>query len=314
MILVCGEALLDLVQVDHSDGPPMLRALPGGGPANTAIAAARLGESVLLVTRVGTDAGGDLVCAHLRRSGVDDRLVVRASEPTTLALVTLAESGDARYAFYFESTAGWAWRRSDLPVALPDGVNAVHLGSMALAAPPGYDALSDFVSRVHEAATISLDPNVRLGVVGDLAAYRAALESLAGRCHLVRASEEDLAALYPGLGTPEALARLAALGPRCVVATRGAAAPLARVGDETIEGPERAVRVVDTVGAGDTFSAALLHVFARQGLLASRLEAITATQVAEALSFAAAAASITCERQGADPPTADEVARRLATS
>ncbi len=312
MILVCGEALLDLVEVEAGTAGPLLQALPGGGPANTAVALARLGQRVGLVTRLGRDAAGDLVRAHLRANGVEERYVVAAPEPTTLALVTVGPNGDAQYAFYFTATAGWAWRLEDPPAELPTEVEAIHLGSMAIAATPGYVALSGFVERARDRATVSLDPNVRPGAVDDLAAYRAHLEVLASRCHLVRASDEDLAVLYPGADPLDAARRLSSLGVRLVVVTRGAAAPLAVFADVVLDGPTRALGLVDTVGAGDTFAAGLLDVLSRRGALARRLEGLDRATVAEALAFAVAAAGITCERRGADPPRAEEVAARLA--
>lgn len=312
VILVCGEALVDLVEVESSPSGPLLRALPGGGPANTAVALARLGQRVALATRLGRDAGGDIVRAHLSRNGVEDGFIIDAAEPTTLALVTVGPNGDARYRFYFAHTAGWAWSPSELPACLPAEIAAVHLGSMAVACEPGFGALSAFVSRVRNDATISLDPNVRLEVVDDLARYRDELESLVARCHLVRASEEDLAALYPGADAVVSARRWAGLGPRLVVVTRGGAAPLALLGEAVLEGPTRPVTLVDTVGAGDTFSAALLDSLARRGLLAHRLDGLGTDDVRLALERAVAASSITCERQGADPPRAEEVAARLA--
>lgn len=313
MILVCGEALVDLVEVEADAGGRLLRPLPGGGPANTAVALARLGQGVGFVTRLGDDPAGALIRAHLSASGIDLRYVVTAGEPTTLALVTLEENGDARYSFYFACTAAWAWQRDDPPADLPRDVEAVHVASMALAAPDGYVALSTFVERVRETTAVALDPNVRAGVVSDPDRYRRQLEDLVARCHLVRASDEDLAYLYPGTAPLDAARRLAALGPRLVVVTRGARAPLAVLGETVLEGPSRRVALVDTVGAGDTFVAGLLHVLAQRGALARRLEGLGEETVVAALAFAATAAGITCERRGADPPRADEVAARLAS-
>lgn len=333
MILFCGEALVDLVQVGRDDrnvvgsgagndvgsgtgngngASPLFRALAGGSPANTAVALARLGHDSALASRVGRDAWGALVREHLDGEGVDTSLVVDAGEPTTLAVVAFTASGDARYHFYFEATAGAAWRQGDLPATAPPGLEALHFGSMAIASASGRVVIGDFVEQVRDSAVVSLDPNVRAGVIPDLAAYRRQLEQLVGRCHLVRVSSEDLEALYPGR-RPEAAARdWRALGPRLVVVSRGGDGALACFGDRLASVPAEPVRVVDTIGAGDTFSAALLDFLARAGALADRLASLDEDLVAAALAFAAVAAGVACERQGADPPTAADVAARLA--
>ncbi len=311
MILVCGEALVDLVEVPGGSGAPMLRSLPGGSPANAAVALARLGEDVALCTRLGEDACGDLVRQYLERNGVDLSYVVTAAEPTTLALVSLSSGGDARYSFYFDATAGACWQPGDVP-APSASFEAVHLGSMALASLAGRRVLGDFVASLGEQVTISLDPNVRLNVVADPSQYRADLERLVGRADLIRVSGDDLELLYPDRPVEASGAAWAGLGSRLLVVSRGAAGPLVFFRDECFSVSSPVIEVVDTVGACDTYSAALLHCFAQAGLLAERLAGADRQDLDTALAYAAAAASITCERQGADPPTAAEVAARLA--
>ena len=311
MIVVCGESLVDLVEVAASGPTPLLRMLPGGSPANAAVALARLGQRVALATRVGRDAGGALVRRHLESSGILDSFVVQVEEPTTLALVNLGPRGDAQYQFYFEATASWSWELTDLPAALASEVEALHIGSMALVAPKGREAITAWIRKVRSRRTVSLDPNVRTAVIRDLPEYRTALEGIIEACHLVRVSEEDLRALYPDRVVEQVAADWAGRGPRLVVVSRGAEAPLAIFEHNVVVGPRREVRVVDTVGAGDTFSAALLDHFSRAGLLRDQLRGLDAPNLGRALEFASAAASLTCERAGADPPTAAEVAERL---
>lgn len=311
MILVCGECLVDIVEVGDEGGSPILKALPGGGPANTAIALARLGRPVALATRVGSDRLGSLVRSNLVANGVSDDYVVEVAEPTTLALVSLAENGNASYAFYFEATACWTWQIEELPEDT-SGIEALHLGSMALAAPSGRRALSELVRRVGGDAAVSLDPNVRRAIVPELGSYRRALESLVAVSDVVRVSEDDLEALYPGDQVARSAARWAALGPRLVVVSRGGRPPLVGFDGAFGDGPLRAATpVVDTVGAGDTYSAALLDAFSRAGVLRPRLAGLGEALLDEALTFATTAASITCERTGADPPSAADVAARL---
>src|ERR1700710_2000660 len=105
MLLVCGEALIDLV--GQPDGRYLAR--PGGGPANTAVTLGRLGVPVALAARLSQDAFGEQIRAHLEQSDVDLGLARSVEEPTTLAVATLDDSGRARYGFYWQGTADWQW-------------------------------------------------------------------------------------------------------------------------------------------------------------------------------------------------------------
>lgn len=316
MIVVCGEALVDLVPARGAGGggpagPGLLTVLPGGSPANTALALARLGQEVELWTRLGEDSLGDLVAAHLGGNGVGLAALERTREPTSLAVVSLGAGGEARYHLYLEGTASFTWR-FDAPAVLGgDGAEAFHTGSLVLAPPATRGDLLDLMDEERRRRVVSFDPNVRLGAVGPLAPYRQAVEAAVALSHLVRASEDDLAALYPDHSAEEAARRWSLLGPRLVVVTRGPAGALALLEGEPFVGPVRATSVVDTVAAGDTFTAALLDHLSRTGALAGRLAGLDADAVEPALAYATAAASLTCSRRGADPPTAEELAGLL---
>lgn len=317
MILVCGETLVDLVPAettDRSEGAgraegdqERVEVLPGGGPANTAVALARLGQPVELLTRIGRDAYGELVFEYLGRNGVGLGRVVRGAEPTTVARVSVGVGGEASYRFSLEGTASWSWWAEDLSGAIGGDVEAVHTGSMVLASPSSRELVLGLIEREQGDRTISLDPNVRLGWSGDPGGYRGAVERAVALSHLVRTSEEDLGALYPSVDPEEVARHWAGLGPRLVVVSCGPAAPIAFLGGERILGPVRSIAVVDTIAAGDTFCAALLDWLSRSGTLGRRLEGLEASMVGGALGFATAAAGITCSRRGADPPTAAEV-------
>lgn len=310
MIVVCGEALVDLVPSGPT-GQGTFSALPGGSPANTALALSRLGQAVELWTRLGDDDLGDLVAAHLAGNGVGLAALERSGEPTSLAVVSLGSEGEARYHLYLEGTASFGWRFEVPAVLAAGGAEAFHTGSLALASPATRGDLLDLMDKERRRRVVSFDPNVRLGAVGPVGPYRTAVEAAVGRAHLVRASEDDLVALYPELGVEEAAQRWWDLGPRLVVVTRGPAGALAVLGGERVVGPVRTTTVVDTVAAGDTFTAALLAHLAGTGALSDRLEALDADAVAAALVYATAAASLACGRRGADPPTAAELAALL---
>jgi fructokinase len=322
VITVAGEALIDLVD----EGGGRYQAHPGGSPANVAVGLARLGVPCSLLARVSTDTLGGQLAAHLAGNGVSLRDVVRAAEPTTLALASLDGTGQAVYSFYVQGTADWQWRRDELPGALAPDVTALHAGSLALALAPGAQVMEDLLAaeRARGQVTISIDPNIRPPLAAGRADEVARVERQIRLAHLVKASGDDTGWLYPGLGC-EAVARAwQRLGPDLVVITLGAHGAYALGPDGTeIRRPARPVVVADTVGAGDAFCAGLLDALWRRGLLgladdrsgaasgpgaagvggAAGLGRIGAQELAEVVDWAVRVAALTCERPGADPPT-----------
>lgn len=297
MIAVCGEALVDLVP----DGPASYVALPGGSPANTAVALARLGIPTTLLARLSRDASGRLLRAHLLTNGVDLGRAVEADEPSSIALVELDEGGAASYRFLLDGTADWGWTSDELTPLGPDVV-AVHAGSLALARVP---ALEEFLRAA--ACTVSIDPNLRPGLVDDLDATRASVDRWVATADLVKASSDDLELLHPGVAPLEVAGRWAESGAGLVVVTLGAGGSLAVVDGEALRVPAAPVAVVDTVAAGDTFTAGLLAALHAEGLLGGRLTGLSADAVGRALAYASRASAVTCSRAGADPPWASEL-------
>lgn len=302
MITVVGEALVDLIE-----GPPGgPEAHPGGSPANVAVALARLGEDVGLLTQVGDDPHGRLLLEHLAANGV--RLspgTLRTAAPTSVARTTLAADGQADYAFDV------TWRRFRSTV--DDVGDCVHTGSIATFLEPGADDVAALLRAARPTATVSYDPNCRPRLMGDRAAAVRRVEDLVALSDVVKVSQEDLAWLYPGRAHPAAGRAWLDLGARLVVVTLGGDGAWAgtAAGVTATVAPEP-VAVVDTVGAGDTFTAALLHACAAAGLLGAahrdRLAGVDAAALAGMLAFASRAAGITCGRRGADPPTLADLA------
>lgn len=303
MFVVCGEALIDLVPA----GPAAWRSAYGGGPANTAVALARLGAPTALACRLSDDNFGRQLRQYLTENGVDLRLAVAAGEPTTLAVVALDERGRAEYQFYVNGTADWQWSPDELPATLPPGTRAVHVGSLASILPPGAAVLREWVTAHRDDAAIVYDVNVRTALLGDRSTYLRSIDGWLGAAHVVKASDDDLAWLYPDRA-PLDVARdwLDAHDLTLVLVTAGPDGAIAvSRGQEPVRVPGIAVDVVDTVGAGDTFTAAFLH---RAGL---RPGGFDESNLAPALRFAAAAAALTCTRAGAQPPTLEEVEKLL---
>ena len=303
MIAVAGECLVDLIP----DGSGRYVAHPGGSPANTAVALARLGSPVLMLARLSTDEPGQLLRQHLIDNGVDLSRAVRTTDPSGLAVVSRDASGSASYRFALDSAADWLWTAQELR-PLPDGVRALHAGSLALATAPGGAVLEDLLARERTRCTTSIDPNLRPGLLGPPGTARERMRRWLGLADLVKASAEDVALLHPGAGLAEVARDWAAEGPGLVVLTDGAAGVLAVHGEDELRLPAVAVSVVDTVGAGDTFTAGLLHALGEAGALGDRLTGLPRAVVEQALGYAARAAAITCSRAGADPPRAAELA------
>ncbi|MGW0133691.1 carbohydrate kinase family protein [Streptomyces sp. NPDC003299] len=300
MIVVAGEALIDLVP-QGTGALAALRPALGGGPYNTAVALGRLGSSTAFCSRVSRDAFGEALLDGLRAAGVDVSAVQRGPEPTTLAVATIDPGGSAAYSFYVDGTAD---RLFSAPAALPAGTTAVSFGTCSLVLEPGASAYEELMrAAAAQGVFTALDPNIRPGLIADADAYRARFKSWLPSVTLLKLSEED--ALWLG-GTPQ---EWLAAGPTAVVITQGGDGLTAFTADGAVHSvPGEPVDVVDTIGAGDTVNAALLHGLATRGALSpTALTALGPAGWQDLLRFAARAAALTCSRPGAEPPYAREL-------
>ena len=236
-----------------------------------------------------------------------------------MAIVSVEADGTIGYDFRVDGTADWQWTDAELADVVDHDVVALHVGSLAMAIEPGASALRRLVERARAAVTISFDPNVRPMLMGRREDVVTRVEGLVALSDVVKASAEDLAWLYP-VDTPDAVAsRWLGLGPSLVAITLGADGVLA-AGTATplVQRPAVPVAVVDTVGAGDAFMAALLAGLGQRDLLGRaatrRLRALQGAELAAVLDDAALAAALTCARPGADPPSAEQLrqARQVA--
>ncbi len=302
MIVVCGEALVDLVA--GADG--QLRPAPGGGPFNTARTVARLGVPVAFLGRISTDLFGQWLAATLHEDGVDLSLVSRGDEPTTLAVARLDAARAARYEFYHLGTSAPSLAPAMVPQQLGPDVDAIHVGSLGLVLEPMASTLFDLVRRESDQRPIMLDPNVRPALASRADAYRSRLESALALSTIVKTSRDDMRWLYPGIELEAAAAQMLAAGVRLVVITLGAdgAAGFTGSGHSKVQAPY--VDVVDTIGAGDAFGAALLAWLFERHLLVRDLS-LDQRELESALEFACRVASFTCGRAGADPPRRNEL-------
>lgn len=294
VVVVAGEALVDLVPQPHGE----LASLLGGGPFNTARALGRLGQAAAFIGRVSSDRLGRQIAEALAADGValDPRL--RTERPTSLAMAELDADGGASYRFYFGGTSAEQLEPRHALEVLPERVAALYVGGLGLVLEPLADAVEALVDRLAGTALVMVDPNVRPAMIVDMPAYSARLQSVIRRADVVKVSEEDLQALSPGVSSLAAAQALLFEGSRLVLLTLGAEGAIAfgSFGARTALAPR--VEVVDTIGAGDTFSGAWL---ARWLQLERPLD--DADAVSEATTFACQAAALSCTRRGASPPT-----------
>jgi fructokinase len=304
MILISGEALIDLIPDPEKDG--RYDAVKGGSPYNVAIGLARLGARASFITRLSADANGENLAAALLAGGVDLSLAARDPRPTTLAFVMrgTARTG-SRYSFYLDATpfdGPWPF-----PLAWPAGARHLHVGSIAALDPRHGERVVEALAQARAHASTSFDPNVRPLVTPDREAVAALVERQARLSSFMKASEEDLQWLYPGRAVEDTLRAFAGMGPKFCIATLGAEGALAYLGPERLRIAPRRVEVADTVGAGDSFMSSLLFAMDRDGALGLDAPAPTLPRLAAWADFAARASAITCTRKGSDPPTLAEV-------
>lgn len=316
MILVCGEALVDLF-LDSPEGAEMAgRAVAGGSPFNVAIGLARLGLPVGFLGAISLDGIGTMLAERLRLEGVDTRFTARSHRLSTISAVAAGADGQPSYGFHGEGAADRFLLPADLPAVLPPEVRALSFGSYSMAVEPTGATLAALAERAHGRLVISVDPNVRPGVVPDMALWAGAAERFYRSATIVKASDEDIRIAWGGrLSLQDAAAYWLGLGARLVVITRGADGVVGFCAAGQVALPARAVSVRDTVGAGDSFHAGLLARLSQTGRLSIEgIAGLNLEALGDLLNYAAVAASITVGRRGADLPKAVEVEAEFSRS
>ncbi|MCU1690756.1 MAG: PfkB domain protein [Jatrophihabitantaceae bacterium] len=315
MLTVIGEALIDMVgRRGSAQDRSTYRAIPGGSPLNVAVGLARLGGPTTLLARLSGDAFGQVLRAHALGNGVALAGPGDVPEPSTLAIASLDEEGIASYAFYVGGTSDWQWTAEELR-RIPADTTILHTGSLASWIAPGGALITETlqIRRASAQCVISYDPNVRPGLLAGPDAARELIEPYLRIAHIVKASDADLEWLYPDRDPLDSLRAWSGSGPDLVVLTRGGQGAAAIGSDGAlVTQMARPVQLVDTVGAGDAFMAGLLGAVRSHGL--DRPDAIgrlDAAAIDGLLREAGEVAALTCEREGADPPTAAQLAAAL---
>ncbi len=307
MLTIIGEALVDLVDSGNLE---TFTAHPGGSPLNVAVGLARLDHDATMMARLSSDTFGRVLRRHAERNHVDLRASATATEPTTLAVVSLDEEGRASYDFYLDATADWQWSVDELS-RVPEQTTILHTGSLASWTPPGGELIAALVRRLRASGDIvlSYDPNVRPRLLGTPERGQALVERSVAAAHVVKASDEDLSWLYPDKWPSTVAADWLSLGAALVVVTQGAQGATAYTNHtRPVQRAAPVITLVDTVGAGDAFTSGLLSALDDRHVDVPALSALGEPEVAEIVDHAILVSALTCERAGADPPTRAQVA------
>jgi len=312
MLLSCGDALIDFLPVKSADGRDAAVPVAGGSCLNIAVGMASLGAPAGFVGGISTDLFGRIIADHALASQVELRYATRSEHQTTLAFVRTV-GGEPQYAFYDEGTASrnWIYRPGSIPF---DEIEAIHVGSTTLANDQGAAQALAMLEDARGSVTISFDPNCRPKLVKHKTHYVERMNAFAAIADIVRMSDVDFEFLYGGGDHAGRAKSFIEAGASLVVVTRGIKGAQAwhkEAGVVEVEAPT--VDVVDTIGAGDSFQAALLFALRAIGRIKSESLAQTnADELRRALSFASGCAALTCGRAGADPPRQADVGPELS--
>jgi fructokinase len=321
MILVIGEALIDLIGAAASSG--QYHAVVGGANANVALALARRGVEQRFMGRISSDGFGQQIRERLASNGVNLEYSISAKEQTSLAVATIGYGGSASYSFYVDGTADWGWTESELPNAVELAsldTKAVQFGCLAMAIAPGGLVLEKWLRELYATnqMTLSHDLNIRSALGFERESELARVLRINAHSHIIKASDADIEWLYE-LSVGAELDEIAlswSQGGKLVVITRGGDGATLFLNGNKLHAPAPKINLVDTVGAGDTFMANLLAELDLVGALGdepiSRLAKLDSAQLQTAAEVAAVAAGIVCERKGCEPPTLAETTARVA--
>ena len=306
MIVCCGEALIDFLPRKTEAGADSYQPFVGGSVLNVAVALGRLGAPVGFFCGLSEDFFGDMIRQALEASHVDFSLCPVWNRPPTLAFVKLTD-GNAEYAFFDEQSALRTLEETDLP-PIPAAVTAMHFGSIGLTAEPCGSSYETLMRNESADRLVSFDPNVRPSLIKNREGYIARIERMVAMSDIVRMSLEDMQWLAPDKSFEEVAEDWLERGASVVVLTQGPDGARAIARRRSVFVRSVAVEVADTIGAGDTFSAALLARLHQHGMMDKRaVQGLSEADLTDLLGYAAKAAAVTASRPGADPPWAREL-------
>ena len=314
MILVIGEALIDLIE--NRNAPGEFTAIVGGANLNVATALARRGSDHTFYARMSEDRFGNIIREKLKANKVNFENAIITEENSTLAIVSLNEQGVPNYSFYVNGTSDWGWTKEELPTQeqiLKNKINCIQFGCLTMAMEPGNLVIEDW-ARELEAVTISHDINIRAALGFNPDKEKERVERTNAFSHIIKASDEDIDWLYQNQRSVNQVAQEWANHGKIVLITRGSdGTSIFTKDNEPKNVPTRNINVVDTVGAGDTFCANLLGQLQDNNYLGTDLNQLPIEELTNYVYIAGIAASITCERAGCEPPTQEDLKAVLTT-
>jgi len=313
MILVIGEALIDLIENRYQPGA--FTAIVGGANLNVATALAKRGTPHTFYARMSTDRFGNIIREKLKANNVNFKNSIITEENSTLAIVSLNEQGVPTYSFYVNGTSDWGWTKEELPTQeqlKAEQINCIQFGCLTMAMEPGNLVIEDWAKHLTQ-ITISHDINIRSALGFDPTKEKERVERTNKFSHIIKASDEDIEWLYQGQREVDEVAQEWARDNKIILITRGADGVSIFRNDERMDVPSRKINVVDTVGAGDTFCANLLGQLQDNNYLGKDLTQIPSEELKNFVYISGIAASITCERAGCEPPTQEDLNAVLAS-
>jgi fructokinase len=305
---VAGEALIDFLPAECEKEQGFIFR-PGGSPYNVAIGLGKLKVPVAYLGAVSKDMFGQLLLNYLKQNHVETKYVLRVDSPTGLSFVMKSDrEGEPKYVFYGRATADTQLELDSLSPRLPAEIKAIHVGSLAMIRQPCGTVLAGLMAREHPRRLISFDPNVRPDQIPDRVEYQKKFARWLPMMDVLKLSQDDLFYIAPGLSEREVVEGWLSRGPKVVVVTLGQAGARGYTRSATVEVEAHPVKLVDSVGAGDAFTAGFLAALHHLGQLDKReIKGLDEDTLARALKFAARAAALTCSRRGADPPRLSEL-------
>jgi len=301
MITVIGEALVDII-VDPQGN---VTSVVGGAPLNTARTCARLGIDTTFLGGVSSDAFGGRIMRLLVDDGVTYARGNQVHEPTTLAIAQIDEHGAATYRFMMEGTSAAAVNPEQALAAVGADCRVVHAGTLGLVLQPLADATRAVVAASPDDRIVMIDPNCRPSVMTTSDVFRSTLDAVLARADIVKVSGDDLEFMFPGIDLLEAARQLQSQSGAVVLFTDGARAVRVINGADEVVIDVPRVPVIDTVGAGDSFSGGFLAEWMDRGQ--TRNDIRDTDKIVSAARYGIAVAGVTCQRLGADPPRTGEV-------
>ncbi|WP_415716091.1 carbohydrate kinase family protein [Roseibium sp.] len=307
MFVICGEALFDLFGEPSSPESISFDGRIGGSPLNVAMGLTRLGQEAGFFGGISRDAFGEMLMQKLHREGISQDLIVRSDHLTTLSVVQKDDHGHPAYTFYGANAADRMIMPDDLP-EFSEAPTVLHVGSYTALVEPVAGALKALIEREQNDTLVSFDPNIRPTVVPDMELWRENTEALMPLTDVIKVSDEDLGLILPDKSIDDIAQGWLGKGPGLIVVTRGADGANAYCGNRKINCHGVKVKVEDTVGAGDTFQAALLAGLVKLGVRnRTHLAELDDDRLIRLVEFAIKAAAITCSRRGADLPRLPEL-------